>query len=128
MPWYNNITKIIPVWEGLSDGRALDESNAQIQGTATFIATQISQRIIFREYKKLDWLLGMLGGGIFLLYLIFWVPLNFISTLKQKLQSCYSTTLVRNDMESVINAYRPFFSPFWYISNLLPFRLKCFSK
>lgn len=39
MPWYNNITKIIPVWEGLTYGRSLDELAAQISGTATFIVT-----------------------------------------------------------------------------------------
>jgi len=57
-------------------------------GTGAFIATDILQRVYFREYKKLDWILGMLGGGIFLLFLIFWVVCNYYATQKQIINTC----------------------------------------
>ena len=39
----------------------------------------------------------MLGGGILLLFIIFWLPCNFISVLKQKYQNNISTTLISHD-------------------------------
>ena len=41
--------------------------------------------IIYRDYKKLDWLIGLVAGGIFMLYLLFWVLCNGFNTLKQKI-------------------------------------------
>ena len=33
----------------------------------------------YRYYKKLDWLLGIIGGAMLLFYIILWVPCNYIA-------------------------------------------------
>lgn len=96
MPWFNNVTYLYATWQGLTIGRQLTGDQIATSGVGTFMTVDTIQNIVFREYKKLDWLLGMLGGGIFLLFLILWVPCNFISTIKEKVENCQSIVLIEN--------------------------------
>lgn len=73
---------------GATGGQILDDLNLITYGSFAMLTTTSIQRVYFREYKKLDWLLGMLGGGLLALYLIFWIFSSFASTLKQKKHSC----------------------------------------
>lgn len=84
MPWLNNETKLFANYMGMTSGRRVDDLSLTTYGSFAMLTTSSAQRVYFREYKKLDWLLGMLGGGLLALYLIFWVLNNFASTLKQK--------------------------------------------
>ena len=36
-------------------------------------------QVAVRFYKKLDWLLGIIGGGMFLFYIIFWAVFNYFN-------------------------------------------------
>jgi hypothetical protein len=73
---------------GATGGQIIDDLNLITYGSFAMLTTTSIQRVYFREYKKLDWLLGMLGGGLLALYLIFWILSSFASTLKQKKHSC----------------------------------------
>lgn len=73
---------------GATGGQIIDDLNLITYGSFAMLTTTSIQRVYFREYKKLDWLLGMLGGGLLALYLIFWILSSFASTLKQKKYSC----------------------------------------
>lgn len=95
MPWYNNQSSIFSQYKGRIGGYTIDMINVQSSGTAAFIATDVVQRVYYRDYKKLDWIIGMLGGGIFILFLIFWTVCTCYSSEKQIIQTCQSTTLIR---------------------------------
>lgn len=84
MPWVNNQTLTYAQWLGKTDGIQLVSTGIESGAVAAFITTIPFQKLYYREYKKLDWLLGMLGGGIALLFLIFWMPCNFFATARQK--------------------------------------------
>lgn len=97
MPWINNETILFPQWMGVTSGLTTTSSSLQNSGFGTYFSIQDNQRVYTREYKKLDWLIGILGGGMVFLYIIFYVPFNFMATLKQKYQACLSTVMVRHD-------------------------------
>lgn len=82
---------------GLTAGLATTSSSVQNSGFGTYFTIEDNQRVYTREYKKLDWLLGIIGGGMVFLYIIFYVPFNFMATLKQKYQTCISTIMVRHE-------------------------------
>jgi hypothetical protein len=80
--------------------------------------------VVFRYYRKLDWLLGMLGGGILLLFLFFWIPCNYLNTVKQKIQASEALTLTEryesDEKPSVHNLEKTSISCWFYLTNLLP--------
>lgn len=39
-----------------------------------------------RYYKKIDWLLGVIGGGMFLFYLMFWAVFNYVNRSLLKIE------------------------------------------
>jgi len=43
-----------------------------------FIASRF-QNQVFRHYKKIDWLLGIIGGTMFLFFIILYLPLYYIN-------------------------------------------------
>jgi hypothetical protein len=79
MPWWNNNTVQGPYWMGNVDGKDLTEVGTSSIGFYIDYYTFQQLTIAFRYYKKMDFLLGMIGGTIFLLFLIFWVPINFLN-------------------------------------------------
>ncbi len=123
MPWWNNITNDYISWLGITQGYNPSMSTISFFGINAMIVTGEAKQIFFRYYKKLDWLLGMLGGGIFLIFLFFWFPCHTFAVIKQKVQQCQSIAIVQE--ENKIN--KPKFRVLWYLSNLLPFNLSyCF--
>jgi len=53
-------------------------------------------------------------------------PLSNFYIFQQKYQNNISTTLINHD--DLNNITEPKFGVFWYISQLLPFKLKCFQR
>jgi len=84
MPWYNNQTYTFMAWDGITSGQYFQQDWITSLGIGTFLLHYPKTEIVFRYYRKLDWMIGMLGGGIFILFLLFWIPCNYINTVKQK--------------------------------------------
>lgn len=42
---------------------------------------------VYRYYKKLDFILGIIGGCVFLLFLIFWLPFSYVNRTLQKMKN-----------------------------------------
>ena len=45
---------------------------------AGFVASRF-QNQVFRYYKKVDWLLGIIGGAMFLFFIILYLPLYYLN-------------------------------------------------
>ena len=107
----------------------MNEDQTQNSGTMSVLGTSNRNNISFRTYKKLDWLLGMLGGGFFLLYLFFWVPCNYINTTKQKIETCKAMMLTYEvgppDIESIKSVS---ISYLYYLIDWIPFSLPVFKR
>ena len=48
----------------------------------------------YRYYKKLDWLLGIIGGAMLLFYIILWVPCNYIAKTVHQITNAEKTLLL----------------------------------
>lgn len=118
---------MLSAWRGKTSGNPLPDNELLANGVGTFMAYDNTQTINYREYKKLDWLLGMLGGGIFIIYLIIWIPCKHVNLIKSKIEIAETTTLIRND-NNLKNVEKPNFSLLWKISTLLPWNLAKFRK
>lgn len=67
-------------WSGNYQGtKTLNVQSASTNGVQSTFTVTNSMQVAVRFYKKLDWLLGIIGGGIFLFYLIFWVIFNYFN-------------------------------------------------
>jgi hypothetical protein len=78
MPWANMKYATNLAWYGLQKGTSKMNTNLFPLPKIDTISSNY-QNLIFRYYKKEDWLLGIIGGGIFLIYLGLWVlchPIN----------------------------------------------------
>jgi hypothetical protein len=80
MPWKNNKDTSNLVWMGnLVNDYNLDPLEAAAYGIDIFLTQSQYQLRAFRYYKKVDFLLGVVGGAMLLFYLILWVPFNYIN-------------------------------------------------
>ena len=50
----------------------------------------------YRYYKKLDFLLGMIGGAVFLIFLFFWVPYSYVNRTLQKMKNAEELFLTKD--------------------------------
>jgi hypothetical protein len=73
MPWTNMVYTSNLAWYGLQKGSS--KTNTAVYSPLPRYGTIAStyQNLIFRYYKKEDWLLGIIGGGMFLIFLSMWV-------------------------------------------------------
>jgi hypothetical protein len=80
MPWINNITTNGLMWLGQTQTlyQLSIEESSKYGIEVDFSLYQYSV-MSYRYYKKLDWLLGIIGGAMLLFYIILWVPCNFIN-------------------------------------------------
>lgn len=53
----------------------------------------------YRYYKKLDWLLGIIGGAMLLFYIILWVPCNFIARTIHQMNNVSQLLLINHAEE-----------------------------
>jgi len=52
------------------------------------------QIVAYRYYKKLDWLIGIIGGAMLLFYIILWIPCNFINKNLHKIRNTEELLLI----------------------------------
>ena len=41
----------------------------------------------YRYYKKLDWLLGIIGGAMLLFYILLWIPCSYINRNRHRVDN-----------------------------------------
>ncbi len=87
MPWWNNQSTVGLYWTGRVTGKDITDSEVASVGFYVNYFVTIQLSYAFRYYKKLDQLLANIGGTIFLLFLIFWIPFNFLNRNWQKINN-----------------------------------------
>ena len=88
MPWVNNITKNGLIWLGSSIKLYQDPVEVSASWGIEVDFSLYKYGIdSFRYYKKLDWLLGIIGGAMLLFYIILWVPCNYINRNLHKINN-----------------------------------------
>ena len=77
MPWRNNRNYTLVSYTGNFKGiSALNAQTAALNGAQQVFQVTNGLEVAVRYYKKLDWLLGTIGGGLFLFFAIFWPVFN----------------------------------------------------
>ena len=80
MPWRNSQNHSNIIWLGqLYNQGLLTPEDAAREGVYTYFTQESYQIRSFRYYKKIDFLVGIIGGAMLLFYLILWVPFNYIN-------------------------------------------------
>jgi hypothetical protein len=78
MPWRNNLNYTLMSYTGNFKGNsALNAQTASLNGAQQVMQVTNDWEVAVRYFKKLDWLLGTIGGGLFLFFAIFWLVFNF---------------------------------------------------
>lgn len=72
MPWTNILSISNLAWFGLKKGSTKSSTNVYSPLPRFDTIASNYQYLIFRYYKKEDWMLGIIGGGIFLIYFALW--------------------------------------------------------
>lgn len=95
--------------------------SAAINGVQVTLTESKFSIIAYRYYKKLDWLLGIIGGAMLLFYIILWVPCNFINKRLHIMRNAESLVLIRhgNDDEIILDCElaAPKISNLYWLSN-----------
>jgi hypothetical protein len=101
MPWLNNLTKSSLIWLGQSYtlGQVSIEGSSSFGIEVDFSFNQYSV-MSYRYYKKLDWLLGIIGGAMLLFYIILWIPCNFIARNLHQMNNVSQLLLINHADES----------------------------
>lgn len=87
LPWrnYRNVTNL--AWLGETTFAYQSDATAAISsGYTNYITFRNKKEINLRYYKKLDWLIGIIGGGCFLLFLIFWAVFHHVNRAFLKME------------------------------------------
>lgn len=126
LPWWNNLTLTTPAFYGNVQGAELTSTKAYTAPPKAYFFNSQYQNLNFRYYQKLDSLLGVIGGCVFLLFLICFLPCHYINQSLFRTRAAHelliehalsSPTLAEEDSlkeVTVGNCY------FW--SRLLPWR------
>jgi hypothetical protein len=73
------------------------------------------QNQVFRYYKKIDWLLGIIGGGMSLFFILLWIPLHYLNRSFQ--HSSYAEELLidyKNSLPTTVRDLKPVKMSFLY--------------
>lgn len=87
LPWWNNLTYQNAYWTGKAFGMDIPENYVVYYGFLADYAIFTDYHYSYRYYKKLDFLLGMIGGAVFLIFLFFWVPCSYVNRTLQKMKN-----------------------------------------
>jgi hypothetical protein len=72
----------------------LGEASAAKNGVEVGFAPSDSNINSFRYYKKIDLMIGYIGGAMLLFYLILWVPFNYINKTIHQIRNTRSLLLI----------------------------------
>ncbi len=98
LPW-NNFRKLsAPAWFGSTSSVPKNVTATQ-SGVRVGISASRFQNQVYRYYKKADWLLGIIGGAMFLFYMVLYVPLHFFNSC-QKRRRAAAELLIWHNHES----------------------------
>lgn len=100
MPWknYKDVTNL--VWTGdLINDYVLGQYDAARYGVEIMLTPGSKQLRAFRYYKKLDFLVGIVGGAMLLFYLMLWVPFNYINKTVHQIRNTLQLILVNKGRE-----------------------------
>jgi hypothetical protein len=100
MPWINNVTQNNLIWLGeVNTIYYLDPGTAAINGIQVDFSLMNYSVVSYRYYKKLDWLLGIIGGAMLLFYIILWVPCNFVNGTLHRMRNANQLLLLNHSKE-----------------------------
>lgn len=87
LPWWNNRTYDNLFWAGKVSGSDGNQIMLESLGYFSDLYTFTEYRYSYRYYKKLDFILGMIGGAVFLIFLFFWVVFTYFNRTLQKMRN-----------------------------------------
>jgi hypothetical protein len=95
LPWNNYQTKSYISWNGqFLTSRLLGEISASKNGVEVGFAPSDDNINSYRYYKKIDLIIGYIGGAMLLFYLILWVPFNYINKTIHQIRNTRSLLLI----------------------------------
>lgn len=125
MPWKNNRNVTTMNWNGDFAGKAaLTFNQVGMSGFKDSFKIVDKVQYAVRFYKKLDWLLGIIGGGCFLFYLIFRFIFSYYNRYMAIIDLANSILLIKTTEEfpeTVQDLIQPKISSFYPIRRLVPF-------
>lgn len=94
MPWLNNVTETTLIWLGKSQTFQINNPlDAASEGVKVYFTLNRYNLVSYRYYKKLDWLLGIIGGAMLLFYIILWVPCSYIARTAHEIDATHQLLL-----------------------------------
>lgn len=84
LPWYNLQTVKAPAWYGSTVSSPKNTTITLGGGVRAGFAASKYQNQVYRYYKKADWVIGIIGGAMFLFFVVLYVPLHFFNECQKK--------------------------------------------
>ena len=78
-PWKTTKNMSFSAWSGVSRGTPITSQNSMLTPPQAAFISGTYQKIINRYYEKVDKLIAMIFGGIFILYIMMYLPINYIN-------------------------------------------------
>lgn len=79
LPWFNYKQRTGPAWYGTMLGAPKISSSTTLLGVRNGFVASRYQNQVFRYYKKVDWLLGIIGGAMFLFFIVLYLPFYYLN-------------------------------------------------
>lgn len=76
----------------------------------------LDYRYSFRYYKKLDFVLGMIGGAVSLIYLFFWIVFSNVNRTLQKMKNAEELLLEKDTIISNDQNLHKVKIPFYFVA------------
>ena len=115
LPWWNNRTYENVFWSGKTSGEDGTQAELQIYGFYNIYQVSPQYLYTFRYYKKLDFILGMIGGAVFLIFLVFWVPCSYVNRTLQKMKNAEELLLTKDEIITTDQNLHRVKIPWYYI-------------
>lgn len=96
LPWWNNRTYVNVYWQGKALGTDASAGTVVVYGFYSDYYVFTDYHYSYRYYKKLDFILGMIGGAVSLLYLMFWTVFSCINRTFQKMKNAEELLLSKD--------------------------------
>ncbi len=80
LPWLSNVVLKTTLFKGVAKGKEITKLSYLTVPPLAYFYNARYQNYGFRYYLKADLLLGIIGGGIFLLYLFAFIPCHYVNS------------------------------------------------